>query len=344
MKFKNSNNEWQTLKVTNYGIEQTPIGSMIYYPAQAIPKGYLVCDGREISISEYEELFDIIGYIGGDDVLEGYFRLPDMRGVTAAGYYEGLASTHPLYGAFGDQVGSPTHQLTIDEMPAHTHGFRAVKDYINTDSNNNTGNAKAVNEEGNNTGFTNYATDSIQVTGGSQPHSIVQPTKLYHWLIKAKNVVTLGGYAEDFEINGNLIVNNKNVGTKIAEIDNKQNIGTVLYFSAAGDNSTTITLNDNISNYVSYEIYYTLGANGPETSSRAEVGRACTLFGTRTGHFALSEGSYYGIRLNSTNATISGTTLTKPVGYMFTFKTDNTMKFADNENEIYIRKVVGYKN
>ena len=51
MKFKNSNNEWQTLKIKNYGIEQTPIGSMIYYPAQNIPNGYLVCDGSEILIS-----------------------------------------------------------------------------------------------------------------------------------------------------------------------------------------------------------------------------------------------------------------------------------------------------
>ena len=219
MKFKNSNNEWQTLKVTNYGIEQTPIGSMIYYPAQVIPKGYLVCDGSEILISEYKELFDVIGYIGGDDVLEGYFRLPDMRGAVAAGYYEGLASTHPLYGAFGDQVGSATHTLTKDELPEHSHAVDVTTSTGGDDtgsygiqqrySNSYTGNT--VSEK---TSSNNY--NGILLSGGgNQPHSIVQPTKLYHWLIKAKNVVTLGGNTTDFSVEGNFEVNGKTIEEKI---------------------------------------------------------------------------------------------------------------------------------
>ena len=40
MKYKDSNGNWQTIKVKNYRIEQTPIGSMIYYPSQNIPAGY----------------------------------------------------------------------------------------------------------------------------------------------------------------------------------------------------------------------------------------------------------------------------------------------------------------
>lgn len=39
MKYKDSNGNWQTIKVKNYGIEQTPIGSMIYYSSQNIPAG-----------------------------------------------------------------------------------------------------------------------------------------------------------------------------------------------------------------------------------------------------------------------------------------------------------------
>lgn len=206
MKFKNSNNEWQALKVTNYGIEQTPIGSMIYYPAQVIPKGYLVCDGSEILISEYKELFDVIGYIGGDDVLDGYFRLPDMRGAVAAGYYEGLASTHPLYGAFGDQVGSATHTLTIDEMPSHSH---SANGYTGSD----VGAYHLATCNGTGTLYENTA--YVTYTGGSQPHSIVQPTKLYHWLIKAKNIVTLGGNTTDFSVEGNFEVDGKTIEEKI---------------------------------------------------------------------------------------------------------------------------------
>lgn len=62
MKFKNSNGQWQTIKFKNYGIEQTPIGSMIYYPSQTIPSGYLVCDGSTYLIADYPLLFNAIGY------------------------------------------------------------------------------------------------------------------------------------------------------------------------------------------------------------------------------------------------------------------------------------------
>lgn len=212
MKYKNSNNEWQTLKVTNYGIEQTPIGSMIYYPAQVIPKGYLVCDGSEILISEYKELFDVIGYIGGDDVLEGYFRLPDMRGAVAAGYFEGFDSTHPLYGAFGDQVGSPLHYLTVEEMPSHSHLVSA-----GTFADGNVGFNPFTAMVSSTTGgeeTMGYSATTVYA-GGSQPHSIVQPTKLYHWLIKAKNIVTLGGNTTDFSVEGNFEVDGKTIEEKI---------------------------------------------------------------------------------------------------------------------------------
>ena len=195
MKFKNSNGEWQNVKISNYGIEQTPIGSMIYYPSQTIPQGYLVCDGREILIADYPLLFNAIGYVGGKDVDTGYFRLPDMRGTIPAGYYEGLNSS-PLAGDFGDTVGDSTHVLTVDEMPSHTHKVEKVATF---------GHSSGVNF-----GATGdwQGQGSIQTvaSGGGQPHSIVQPTKLYHWLIKAKNMVTLGGYTEDFNVDGSLNV------------------------------------------------------------------------------------------------------------------------------------------
>lgn len=198
MKFKDKNNEWQTLKVKNYGIEQTPIGSMIFYPSQTIPKGYLVCDGSEYLIADYPLLFNAIGYIGGEDVDTGYFRVPDMRGNVPAGFYEGLDASNPLAGNFGDKVGKPTHQLTIDEMPSHDHAI----DWPNDGGPYAAELYQVMYSDVKNTWGAVMTT--TQGTGGNQSHSIVQPTMLYHWLIKAKNVVTLGGYTEDFEITGDL--------------------------------------------------------------------------------------------------------------------------------------------
>lgn len=205
MKYKDSNGQWQTIKVKNYGIEQTPIGSMIYYPSQNIPAGYLVCDGSEKLIADYPLLFNAIGYIGGEDVDTGYFRLPDMRANVPAGFYEGLDSSNPLAGNFGDQVGAPTHILTVDEMPSHNHyNFAGSGGSVNFP-------AWASKDNGAISTAENGYGSSTTTTGSNQPHSIVQPTKLYHWLIKAKNVTSLGGYTEDFNVEGIFYINNKNL-------------------------------------------------------------------------------------------------------------------------------------
>lgn len=211
MKYKDNNGSWQTIKVKNYGIEQTPIGSMIYYPSQNIPAGYLVCDGSEKLIADYPLLFNAIGYIGGEDVDTGYFRLPDMRGVVPGGYNSTLSSGNPMYGQFGDQVGAPTHTLTIDEMPSHDHSPTEAGHEARVGGwawKNGVKDLFALTTQ--DYWASGYPIETLSSEGGNQPHSIVQPTKLYHWLIKAKNVVTLGGYTEDFEVRGNLTVNTIN--------------------------------------------------------------------------------------------------------------------------------------
>lgn len=206
----------------------TPIGSIIYWPSQLIPTGYLLCDGREVAINDYPELYAAIGNIGGDDVDAGYFRLPDMRGVVAGGYHSGLSSSSPLYGNFGDQVGNPTHThtqgatgstaLTIAQMPAHTHAFTY-------NQNNTLGTLSYAHATG---GYGNQTTDealgfqNIRDTGGGKGHthtnpttnssSSVQPTKLYNWVIKAKHVTQLGGtVSDDFKIEGKLIMSSEGI-------------------------------------------------------------------------------------------------------------------------------------
>lgn len=172
----------------------TPIGSIVYWPSQLMPTGYLLCDGREVAINDYPELYAAIGNISGDDVALGNFRLPDMRGVVAGGYHSGLPSSNPLHGNFGDQVGSPTHTLTVDEMPSHNHTY-----YKTSGSSTN-------KDTGSGTAYGDYLVNTSSA-GGNQPHSIVQPTKLYNWVIKAKHVTQLGGTVSgDFEVKGKLIM------------------------------------------------------------------------------------------------------------------------------------------
>ena len=198
----------------------TPIGSIVYWPSQLMPTGYLLCDGREVAINDYPELYAAIGNISGDDVAPGNFRLPDMRGVVAGGYHSGLPSSNPLHGNFGDQVGSATKSLSVANLAKHKH------DIVYSDPNAN------ITQKG--VSITHDASGSLQTLsvesfvwanqvankfgggsnnifaayeGSGSPFSIVQPTKLYNWVIKAKHVTQLGGtVSNDFEVKGKLIM------------------------------------------------------------------------------------------------------------------------------------------
>lgn len=186
----------------------TPIGSIIYWPSQLIPTGYLLCDGREVAINDYPELYTAIGNIGGDDAASGNFRLPDMRGVVAGGYYSGLSSSNPLSGNFGDQVGNATHTLTRAQLPKER--LKVLDGRYLPDREVQVKSFSSSGSDWPGISLNDGSTSSYLTTdylGSGQAHSSVQPTKLYNWIIKAKNVTQLGGtVSNDFEVKGKLIM------------------------------------------------------------------------------------------------------------------------------------------
>jgi microcystin-dependent protein len=78
--------------------------------------GWLVCDGRELTISEWRFLFNAIGYqFGGSG---GVFNLPNPAGrvLGSVGSGSGLTARE-----LGDTTGTETHVLVVGEMPDHAH-------------------------------------------------------------------------------------------------------------------------------------------------------------------------------------------------------------------------------
>lgn len=65
----------------------TPVGTIVYYPAETIPIGWLECNGQSLNKNTYTNLFNVIGYrYGGSGDL---FKIPDLRGEFIRGWDNG---------------------------------------------------------------------------------------------------------------------------------------------------------------------------------------------------------------------------------------------------------------
>lgn len=79
-----------------------------------IDKDYMLCDGRELSVNEYPELFDAIGtQFGGDGV--NSFALPNIGGRTIMGY---TGNGDYIMGKTG---GAEFVELETKHLPNHNH-------------------------------------------------------------------------------------------------------------------------------------------------------------------------------------------------------------------------------
>jgi microcystin-dependent protein len=63
-----------------------PLGAIFPFAGATVPSGYLLCDGREVQIGQYPDLYDIIGdAYGATSIGFQTYKLPDLRGRFALG-------------------------------------------------------------------------------------------------------------------------------------------------------------------------------------------------------------------------------------------------------------------
>tara|TARA_B100000941_G_scaffold283424_1_gene252942 strand:- start:1841 stop:3922 length:2082 start_codon:yes stop_codon:yes gene_type:complete len=111
-----------------------PIGTIVPFGGVNIPGGWLLCDGREVKISDYLSLYNTVLYQFKDQsqVTSGQFGLPDFRGRFPLGADNmGGTSANRVTDVNADTVGlgSGVESRAIDvrNLPEHEHDLRSPK-------------------------------------------------------------------------------------------------------------------------------------------------------------------------------------------------------------------------
>lgn len=93
-------------------ISDAPVGSIVAFAGDELPLGWLVCDGSDVSRSEYSMLFDAIGETWGPGDGSTTFTLPDGRGRMFLGD-DGSTSVGDYGGSAGSTDLEHNHDVTI---------------------------------------------------------------------------------------------------------------------------------------------------------------------------------------------------------------------------------------
>jgi hypothetical protein len=101
-----------------------PVGSIVAYPSETAPTGWLECNGQAISRTTYAALYAVIGTRYGTGDGSTTFNVPDYRGYFLRGWNHGAgvdpdasARTNSGDGTSGDHVGTKQD----DDYKSHRH-------------------------------------------------------------------------------------------------------------------------------------------------------------------------------------------------------------------------------
>lgn len=168
MSFLNIIQRYACAHMTSKKDTSQSIGDYKFSASSVDMKSWFICNGRTLNISDYPDLFAIIGVSFGGDGLTT-FQLPNCIGKVPA--HVGL--NHIL----GEEVGEETHVLSVSEIPTHSHdGVTSdviISNSINANSSAASGSDVSVPSISNVKHSHQFNTNDV---GENAAHNIMQPT------------------------------------------------------------------------------------------------------------------------------------------------------------------------
>ncbi|MEO6523476.1 MAG: tail fiber protein [Mucilaginibacter sp.] len=93
------------------------VGQIQTFAFNFAPRGWMLCAGQTLSISQYSALFSLLGTnYGGNG--QTTFQLPDLQGRVAVGFGNGLGLSPYV---IGQKAGTENVSILTSNMPSHTH-------------------------------------------------------------------------------------------------------------------------------------------------------------------------------------------------------------------------------
>ncbi|GAA4363072.1 tail fiber protein [Hymenobacter saemangeumensis] len=166
------------------------IGIIKIFAGNFAPRGWAICDGSLLPISQNTALFSLLGTMyGGNGTTT--FALPDLRGRVPVGVGQGPGLSPYTQGQLS---GSENVTLTTGQMPAHNHLLNGSSTPGTTDAlagnflalpngtTNNTEEAVTVHAYGPSANVTANPA-AIGAAGGNQPVPVLQPLLAINYII-----------------------------------------------------------------------------------------------------------------------------------------------------------------
>lgn len=143
------------------------------------PRGWALCNGQILPISQNQALFSLLGTTYGGDG-QTTFALPNLQGRMPIH----AGSAIPL----GQAAGEATHTLTLAEIPAHNHAAMASSNNADQTSPANnfwaTESSVAYADEAN----VNLAPQAVAPRGGNQAHENWSPYLVLNFIIALQGI------------------------------------------------------------------------------------------------------------------------------------------------------------